>query len=837
MVYPWSCSISHIMLLNLSPLRHYLVSFLCPTMGMLAMFFRGLAGTVVAKSRKIAVLKLCKRLLGFVAATNSGSNRLCDFDKFALLFESCADPRSLTRLHARVLTLGLGGDVILGSKILNCYANLGFLPKTRHVFQGISNNDLALWNSAMVDYFRIGCPEEVIILYRGLKLGNISLDGKTITFGLKSCTDLQNLLLGKGMHADSLKLGLGGDKFVGSSLVGLYSKLGRMDDSEKAFEEIQDKDTVAYTSMITAYSEDADLISWNAFKIATDMLRNNLEVNRVTLVSLLQVAGNLGALREGKSLHCYSIRRGIGISDEVLETSIVDMYSRCGAYQSASAFLKNSKGTVASWNAMLAGLVRTGQSQNAIHCFSVMLHEHKVISDSVTYANVLSACAELCNIGGAASVHAYLIRRSIPLDLVLVTALIEVYFKCNRITRSKHLFDRLMLKDVVCYNMMIYGYLQNGMANDAIALLKEMIAECITPNSVTILSLLAAFAEQRDLVRGKWIHGFAIRHGFYSDVHIANQILHMYSSCGKNAAARIVFDSLEKKNLVSWTAMMMGCLFCGHGDEAVRLCQLMQLHGEKPDSVALMTAAQAFSELGNLKGVKQIHCFVYRALLEKDTKTTNSLIIAYARCGRLDLSIGLFLSLEWRDLDSWNTMISAYGMHGFHIKVLEMFKQMEEENIKPDGLTFSSVLSACSHAGLVKEGWCIFQSMTSVHSVPPQEEHYGCIVDLLGRAGHLQEGYDFIKSSGLMDKSSVLCSLLSACRTHGNTMLGGIISKELLELEQQNPGTYALISEVFAQKGQWSESANLRNRAKESGLRKLPGSSLIESVEQAFKLC
>lgn len=796
---------------------------------------RGLSKTAAARTDKIAALKLCRRLLGFVAGANSGYSRPSYVVKFAVLFQNCADVRSLKKLHARVLTLGLGRDVTLGSEILIRYAGLGILPMTSLCFQGFLNNDLAQWSSAMVDIFRAGYAEEVIHLYRGLKLRQIGLDEKTITFGLKSCTELRNLLLGKGMHADSLKLGLSRDKFVGSSLVGLYSKLARMADSHKVFEEILDKDIVSYTSMITGYSENMDSTSWNAFEIASDMLQSNLEVNRVTLVSLLQVAGNLRAIREGKSVHCYSIRRGIGVSDEVLETSLVHMYTRCGAYQLASAVLKNSMQAVASWNALLAGLVQTGQSGNAVHHFSVMLHEHKAIPDSVTYANVISACAELHNSGCAASVHAYLIRRSIPLDVVLATALIEVYFKCTRIMRSRHLFDQLMVKDVVSYNAMIYGYLQSGMANEAITLLKEMMVQCVAPNSVTVLSLLAAIADHKDLVRGRWIHGFAIRHGFCSDVDIANQIIRMYSFCGKIAAARIVFALLEKKILISWTAMMMGCLFCGHGSETVRLLQLMQQHGVKPDSVTLMAAAQAASELGHLKGVKQIQCFVYRALLEKDTKTANSIITAYAKCGRLDLSVGLFLSLENRDLDSWNALISAYGMHGFYIKVLEMFKLMEEGNINPDGLTFSSVLSACSHAGLVKEGLRIFQSMTSMYSVLPQEEHYGCIVDLLSRAGHLEEAYKLIKLSTLNDRSSVLCALLSACRTHGNTILGQIISDELLELEQ-NPGTYALISEVFAQKGQWNKSATIRNIANKSGLRKLPGSSFIESVEKANNL-
>jgi hypothetical protein len=235
-----------------------------------------------------------------------------------------------------------------------------------------------------------------------------------------------------------------------------------MDDLEKAFEELLDKEIVSYTSMITGYSENMDSTSWNAFEIARDVPRSNLQlqVNRVTLVSLLQVAGNFGAIRQGKLVHCYSIRRGIGVSDEVLETSLVHMYSRCGAYQLASAVLKNSMQSVASWNVFLAGLARTGQSGSKIHHFSVMLHEHKVISDSVTYAHVISACAGLRNSGYAASVHAYLIRRSIPLDVVLATALIEVYFKCTGIMRSRVLFDQMMAKDVVSYNIMIYGYLQ-----------------------------------------------------------------------------------------------------------------------------------------------------------------------------------------------------------------------------------------------------------------------------------------------------------------------------------------------------------------------------------------
>uniref|UniRef100_A0A0E0JIB4 Pentacotripeptide-repeat region of PRORP domain-containing protein n=1 Tax=Oryza punctata TaxID=4537 RepID=A0A0E0JIB4_ORYPU len=612
-------------------------------MMMLSIPVRNLAGNTSSKFNKVALLKLRRRLSGSTANTNSLSSKKYNFDKFALLFQGCADVRFLKKIHANIFTHGFCWDVILGSKILSCYANLGAVHESRLVFQKIVNDDLSLWNSAMVDYFRAGYPEEVIILYKRLKLNRIGFDGKTITFALKSCTELKSLYLGNGVHADSLKLGLSGNKFVGSSFIGLYSKFNKMNDSHGVFKEIIGKDIVAYTSLITGYSEIVDSIAWNAFEIATDMLQD---------------------------------------SDDILETSIGNLYTRYGAYQSAAAVLQNSKGTVASWNAMLSGLNRAGQSFKAIH------------------------------------IHAYFRRRFIPLDIVLATALIEVYSKCTRVMRSRHLFDQLIIKDAVSYNTMMYGYLQNGMADEATSLLSYMIAEGIAPDFATVLSLLAAFADQRDLVRGRWIHGFAIRHGFCSDVDVENQILYMYSVCGKIAAARAIFDSLENKNLVSWTAMMKGCLSNGHADE-------------------------------------------------KDKITANSLISAYAKCGRLDLPVGLFFSLEYRNLDTWNAMISAYAMHGFHINVLEMFKQMEEENIQPDKLTFSTVLTACSHAGLVKNSW----------------KYTTCTYYL-----------------------------------HG----------------PQNPGIYALISEVYAQEGQWNEFANTKASANLSGLKKHPGSSLIESMEQGM---
>ncbi|XP_010936398.3 pentatricopeptide repeat-containing protein At4g21300-like [Elaeis guineensis] len=757
---------------------------------------------------------------------------LCTAERFAFCLCSCSDIRSLGKLHACILAHGFGDNIYLGSKLLNLYASFGGLPESQWVFRKIINRNLSLWNSAIVGYFRASYFEEVLCLYLNLKSQGIGMDSPAITFGLKSCIEFGNVEFGRGIHVDAFKFGLNGDKFVGSSLVGLYFSFQCMEDARQAFEEILDKDVIAYTAMITGHAQLSDFQSFKAFEIASDMQREGLDANRVTLVSLLQAAGKSEALKEGQSVHCYALRREIGHSDEVFQTSLVDMYARCGARTAAASVLRQmERRSVASWNALIAGLIHHGQNSEALKNFSLMQQEGNISPDSITLANVLSACSDLNYTHFATRIHGYLIRRDIPLDIVLTTALIEMYSKCNKTTRARELFDQLIMRDVILYNVMISGYLQNHMINEATILFGEMVKAGVRPNSATVLSMLSTFANLADIISGKWIHGFVVRYCLQTDVDVSNQILHMYAKCGRIDIARTTFNSIAKKDLVSWTALMMGYVNYGHADEALALFQLMQQTGEKPDTVTITTLLQALPQLGCLEPVKEIHGYIYRTCLEKDTATMNSIINAYAKCGRLDTSEAVFNNMTERGLTSWNTMITAYGMHGYCKEVLELFNQMQKENLKPDELTFTSVLSACSHAGLVEAGWRVFNSISYEHSITPQEEHYGCMVDLLGRAGQLEEAYNFVKGSPLRDKVSASCALLAGCRIHRNTKLGEVIGSHLLDLEPMNSGTYSLVSNVYAQAGKWSEAANLRSIARERGLRKIPGYSLIELEE------
>ncbi|KAL6013485.1 hypothetical protein ACLOJK_003983 [Asimina triloba] len=732
-----------------------------------------------------------------------------------------------------MLTCGLGNSIFLASKLLNCYAGHGELTDSRWVFDKIVNRNLSLWNSVFVGYSRAGHFDEVLQLYSDLKLRQIGVGSSALTLVLKSCAELGDVEFGRTIHADAHKFGLNQDKFVGSSLVGLYGKSGSVHDAQKAFEETRERDVVAYTAMIMGYSQIAEQCGSEAFRIASEMQRENLHPNRVTLVSLLQVASQLEAIQEGKSIHCYAMRREIDLSDEIFGTSLVDMYIKCGASKiAATIFSQIAVRSVGLWNVMIGNLVQTGNSSEALELFSAMKQDN-LAPDSITVTNLLLGCAELKLLHHGKSIHCQIIRQQINLDVVLITALIDMYSKCGRINQARLLFDRMKSRDVIMFNVIIYGFYENGLPGDAIEMFVQMIEAGIRPNPATLIGILSACSDLADMRKGSWIHSYIVKHELRTDVKVQNQILQMYAKCGHIENARKVFDRIQYKDLVSWTSMMLGYVNHGHADEALSLFQLMRKGSMEPDVVTLLSLFQAFSQLGCLKQVKEVHAYVLRFCLESDIAVINSLVLTYAKCGRLDLSAIMFQNKSGQGITSWNTMITAYGMHGHCREVLGLFYRMKEENVEPDAVTFTSVLSACSHAGLIDEAKQVFCSMTSNHFISPHPEHYACMVDLLGRAGLLAEAYDYAKHLPSRASGSALSSLLSACRLHRNTELAEVVGMQLLDVEPESSGAHALMSNIYAEAGRWSDVARIRAFAEKKGFRKIPGYSLVESDKQA----
>ena len=755
---------------------------------------------------------------------------------FASFLDNCSDVFPLRKLHACIFSYGLGGSIFLGSKLLNCYAKFGLLAESRWVFDRIINNNLSLWNSILVGYFRSGHYGEVLRQYSNLRQRKIGLDTWAITFSLKGCIELGTLEFGRGVHVDAFKFGFTADRFVGSSLIGLYSKHGDIEDASKAFDEITDKDVVVYTSMITGYAQCNDHRGYEAFRVACYMQKQQLSPNRVTLVSLLQATTQLEALEEGRSIHAYAIRRSIGCLDEVFETSLMDMYMKCGAPRTAAfIFGKMDARKIGSWNAMIAGHLQMEQPLEAFNLFCQMMQEN-LMPDLITLANGILCCANLKYLCQGKSIHGYVIRMGVHLDLVAITALVNLYSKCNNLIQARELFDGLEKRDVVLYNVMMSGYLQNESTCEAITTFVEMVGTSIKPNISSILCVLSASSDLKDLKRGRCIHGYVLRHGFDWNTEIANQSIYMYAKCGCINYAWKVFNRIKFKDLVSWTSMMMGYVCQGRAAEAIIMFRLMQREVQEHDPVIVISLLQAFSQLACVSLAREVQCHLYRVHMDGEIPVINSLITAYAKSGRLDMARDVFEHMTDQCLTSWNTMIAAYGMHGNCVEVLKVFDQMKKEKVEPDEITFTSILTACSHSGFAEEGLRVFRSMTEEYYMTPCEVHYNCMVDLLSRAGKLEEAYNVVKCMPSKQSTSALGALLAACRVYRNAEMGEVIGKRLLELQPENSSAYSLVSNLYAEGGKWDEVTRIRAIVKDKGLKMIPGHSLIELDMQVCEM-
>lgn len=731
---------------------------------------------------------------------------MCVSERFASFLDRCSHVLSLKKLHARIFVSGFGNSGFLCSKLFNCYAKLAFVPDSRWVLNG----------------------------YLNLKQLKIGLDGLAVTFCLKSCVASGRFEFGRGVHGDCIKFNLNSDCFVGSCLNGLYKKYGKLDDAYNVFDEITNKDLVAYTSMITAYAKCGGSRAYGAFRVAYRMQEQGLHPNRVTLISLLHTAAKLGALEEGHAIHGYAIRRGIGLSDEVFETSLMDMYCKCeDVGMAASVFGKMDARAVGSWNTLMAAYLHNGQALESLDLFSLMI-SRRFLPDLLTLANAILSCANLKFLRQGRSIHGYMIRMGVEPDLVASTALVDLYSKFGAI-KARRMFDRLGNKDVVIYNVMMAGYLENELSVEAINLFQELVKMSISPNVGLVLNLISAVSNLRDIKLARSVHGYLFRHDFSMNLEIANQIINTYSKCGYILYAKEVFDRMRCRDLVSWTSMMMGHLHHGQSDEAIILFRLMQREKLKVDSITLITLLQALSQLGCLNSVKEVHCFIYRKFHGRELSANNSLITTYAKCGRMDMAICLFEQMMEQGVASWNAIIAACGMHGNYIEVLKLFDQMKSEKVRPDEVTFTSILTACSHSGLVEEGLRVFRIMVEEYAIFPCEVHYSCIVDLLSRAGQLTEAYNLVKSMPSTHSSAALSALLSGCRLYGDTEIGQVIANQMLKLEPHNSGSYALVSNIFAERGRWDVVVKIRAMMKDKVMKSTAGYSLIELDKHSIR--
>eukprot|EP01018_Ginkgo_biloba_P034752 Gb_24816 [translate_table: standard] len=475
-------------------------------------------------------------------------------------------------------------------------------------------------------------------------------------------------------------------------------------------------------------------------------------------------------------------------------------------------------------------LCKQGRLKESVH----ILHGVDQCVDSSTYAYLLQECVNKKALPEGKLVHAHVTEKGFMPDRFLGNTLVNMYAKCGSLVDARRVFDQTPERNVVSWTVMIAAYVRYGYADEALTLFYEMLREGIQPNQFTFATILPACANLAAVEHGKKIHEEVIRGEFQSDIFVGSALVDMYVKCRNVENARHVFDKMPHRDVVSWTAMIAGYAQNGNGEEAIKLFRQMQMAGVKPDSDTFAIVLPACANLAALEQGKEIHEVIIRSGYQYNVFVCSALVDMYAKCGSIENARHVFDQMPQQDVVAWNAMIVGYAMHGCGKEALRLFGQMQHSGTKPDHVTFVGVLSACCHAGLVDMGWQFFECMSRYYHITPTIEHYGCMVDLLGRAGYLDEAQDFINKMPIEPDAVVWGCLLGACRIHTNIELGECVAERLFELDPKDAAPYVLLSNIYAAAGRWDDIEKVRIMMKDRGVEKTPGCSWIEVNKQVY---
>ncbi|KAI6679412.1 hypothetical protein NL676_033293 [Syzygium grande] len=715
------------------------------------------------------------------------------------LLQGCVRARALSagrQVHARVVKSGesFARSEYIETKLLIFYAMCDAVDAADVLFCRLRVRNAFSWAAVVGLRCRVGLCEEALVGYCEMREDGVSPDNFVVPNAVKACGALMWVGFGKGVHGYVEKMGLGGCVFVASSLVDFYGKCGLLEDARKVFDSIPERNAVAWNSIIVGYVQNG--MNEEAMDVFYDMRVEGIEPTRVTVSGFLSASTNIGAIEEGMQGHAISVLAGLEL-DDILGTSIVNFYAKSGLMEDAElVFDRMVERDAVTWNLLISGYVQNGHVETALETCNEMKLEH-LRFDSVTLASLLSASAKTRDIRLGKEAHGYCIRNNLEDDVVVLSSIMEMYSACDRIESARDVFDFTRRRDLIMWNTLIAAYADLGASGEALKLFYQMQLEGVLPNLISWNSLILGFLRNGEVNKAKNFFSQMQSHGV-------------------------------RPNLLTWTTLISGLAQNGFGDEAVQIFQQMQEAGIRPNIVCIVCVLSACRDVASLRLGRAIHAYVLRHNLTSSCKITTSLTDMYAKCGNAEEAKRFFGTILIKDTAIYNAMISGHALHGRAHEALALYKHLKDDGLKPDGITFTNVLTACDHSGLLNEAMDVFNDMVSNYHGKPSIEHYGCVVNLLCRCGYLEEAFDLSHTMPYEPDAHILGSLLAGCREHGEIELGEYLSKHLRELEPENSGNYVALSNSYAMMGKWDEVSKVRGIMKSKGLRKTPGSSWIQ---------
>ncbi|CAH9092515.1 unnamed protein product [Cuscuta epithymum] len=481
----------------------------------------------------------------------------------------------------------------------------------------------------------------------------------------------------------------------------------------------------------------------------------------------------------------FALRELVYVSAVVLSTSIHYAHKLFDQILEPDLFM---------WNTMLRGSAQSPRPSLAFPLFAKMEKSH-VCPDSYTFPFLLKACTRLSWFKTGFATHGKIVKHGFESNKHARNSLIYFHSNCGDLKIATWLFDCFAVREVVAWSALTAGYARRGELEVARELFDEM--------------------PMKDLV--SW-----------------NVMITGYVKQGKMDSARDLFDMAPMKNVVTWNTIISGYVHSGQQKQALEMYERMRKAGEQPDEATMLSLLSACTDSGSLDVGEKIHFSITKMINKEELSIFlgNALIDMYARCGSIKSSLQVFHSMSEKDVSSWNLIIRGLAINGHPEESILLFEEMRRLKLKPNEVTFIGALVACSHSGKVKDGQQYFKIMRAEYNIKPNMKHYGCMVDMLSRAGMLNEAFEFIRRMEIEPNDIIWRNLLGACKVHGQAELGRIANVHLKKLGVCESGDYVLLSNIYASQGEWDGAEKVRKEMDVCGVRKEPGSSLVEAEEK-----
>ncbi|KAI5060693.1 hypothetical protein GOP47_0025113 [Adiantum capillus-veneris] len=766
----------------------------------------------------ISILKLC----------NKSKKLVCAKYVYDHVKENCSECSCLLLEHL-VVTMAICGDIEDASKLFNT----------------LTFKTVICWTAIITSWIDCGQPQKALEMYDCME--NVAVEPNHYTFVslFKACGGIPDVKKGKKLHADVVKRGLSTDTFVANSLVSMYGKFGAIKEAENVFQSLSYHDLVSWNAMLSSYIEFHH--AEQALMLYRQMQKEGVAPNHRTFAIVLQACSTLKEKHEslldtglseqaieelGHALHADA-KKAILDSNAIVGTSLVSMYSKCGKVQETeNTFRSMSWHDAVSWTAMQSAYVRHGHELKALHLF-VQMQQEGISPNQQSYLVALQACVSLVEKSGhgiceecsevvfltiGKMLYECAVRKGHASYLVAIkNAFINLLGKCGAITEAEAFFCALFNRDIVSWNTMLSAYVEQGKGKKALQLFKLLTEENVEPDELTLATALKACGaltedEQCTFPKGQSaelvcmeigvaIHGLALQEKFGSCSLLGNTLVRMYGKFGMIAKAEEVFWGLTQRDVVSWNSILSAYVEQGQGEKVLLLYKQMQREGACLNEITVMCVLKACSELSSLEMCRSVHFAIISSGWDLDLSLAASLIHAYGSCGNM---VDAQLVLRWLPEPvtvSWNACLDGYVGVGNSIACANLFSEMQECDLQPDEVTFASLLSACSHGGLIQSGFQYFESMMVEYGITPDLMHFSNLVNLFGRTGNLKRVMNILESMPMPPDLTLWSNLLLACGIHGNVELGQEAFKHAVHLQSKDSSAFVFMSNLCAEVG------------------------------------